>query len=260
MSTLSYVWRKREFLLRRAVASYPKRVECNVCGGRARYFNGDAWHAETICWQCGSDVRHRLLVAAFTSIDRLSFERLVSGKSVLHFASEHYIGLLLKKYARRYLTADLTSKRADLRLDISSMPGVESDTYDLVLASDVLEHVPQDIRAMREIYRVLRARGHAILTVPQKDNLAETNEDASIETPEERERAYGQSDHLRIYGDDFPRRLAAAGFQEITVIDARSFPEELVKRHVLFPPRLSDRPLATNYRKIYFARKLPDGS
>lgn len=260
MSTLSYVWRKREFLLRRAIASYPKRVECNVCGGRARYFNGDAWHAQTICWQCGSDVRHRLLIAALTSIDQLSFDRLVSGRFVLHFASEHFIGLLLKKYAQRYLTADLTSKRADLRLDISSMPGIEPNTFDLILASDVLEHVPQDTQAMSEIYRVLRPGGYAILTVPQKDNLVETIEDSSIVSPEDRERAYGQSDHVRIYGDDFRKRLTAAGFQEVTVIDAGSFPVELVKRHVLFPPQLSDRPLATNYRKIYFARKDPVGS
>jgi SAM-dependent methyltransferase len=190
----------------------------------------------------------------------LSFEQLVRGKVVLHFASEHSIGLLLKQYAQRYLTADLASKRADLRLDISSMPSIESNTFDLVLASDVLEHVPQDIQAMREVYRVLRPRGYAILTVPQKDNLAETIEDSSIVTPEERERAYGQSDHVRIYGADFSKRLAAAGFLEVTVIDAASFPKELVERHVLFPPRLSDRPLATNYRKIYFARKDPVGS
>jgi hypothetical protein len=107
---------------------------------------------------------------------------------------------------------------------------------------------------MREIFRVLSPGGCAILTVPQKDYLKETFEDPSIRSPEERERHFGQSDHLRIYGDDFPDLLATAGFR-VTPIDEHSFPADLAQRHVLFPPRLSLRPLATNFRKVFFACK-----
>jgi SAM-dependent methyltransferase len=107
---------------------------------------------------------------------------------------------------------------------------------------------------MREIRRVLAPGGYAILSVPQKDHLATTFEDPAIVSPHDRERAYGQWDHVRIYGDDFVARLAAAGLRT-TVVDESCFPGEVVRRNVLFPPVLSAHPLATNYRKIFFAQR-----
>ena len=92
------------------------------------------------------------------------------------------------------------------------------------------------------------------MTVPQKDNLAETFEDPAVVTPAERERVFGQQDHLRIYGDNFPALLSSARF-EVTVVSEADFSGELVTRHILFPPVLSTRPLATNHRKVFFARK-----
>jgi SAM-dependent methyltransferase len=134
------------------------------------------------------------------------------------------------------------------------MQGVESGEYDLLIACDVLEHVKDDKLAMREVSRVLRGGGYAILTVPQKDGLEVTYEDPTITDPLERKKHFGQLDHLRFYGQDFPRFLEAAGFQ-VAVVDEKSFPEAIVKKHVLFPPILSTTPLATNYRKVFFAHK-----
>jgi hypothetical protein len=84
--------------------------------------------------------------------------------------------------------------------------------------------------------------------------LAETYENPSANTAAERLLLFGQEDHLRIFGDDFPMFLEKHGF-EVTVVDASSFSQDLVIRHVLFPPILSSHPLATNHRKIYFCKK-----
>ncbi|UXE63026.1 MAG: hypothetical protein KA717_10320 [Woronichinia naegeliana WA131] len=108
------------------------------------------------------------------------------------------------------------------------------------------------LKAIAEIYRVLSAKGYGIITVPQKDHLSKTFEDATI--TKIREDVFGQVDHVRVYGDDFPYFLTAAGFR-LTIINETTFPENLAKKWVLFPPTLSIRPLATNYRKIFFVQK-----
>jgi SAM-dependent methyltransferase len=194
-------------------------------------------------------------VGALAELEDLSYAKLVDGKTVLHFAPEPVLYTVLADRAGKYLTADFLRDNVDLRLDISDMPTVEANSYDVVVACDVLEHVTDDRRALREIHRILTPGGYAILTVPQKDHSAVTYEDNSLVTPEERERAFGQWDHLRIYGDDFVGMLESAGFH-VTVVDETRFPEQAVRRHVLFPPVLSPHPLATNYRKVFFARKV----
>jgi SAM-dependent methyltransferase len=174
---------------------------------------------------------------------------------VLHFAPERLIEQKLRRLAGEYLTADYLNPRRDLQLDLADMTAIEASRFDLLIACDVLEHVADDRRAIREIHRVLRPDGYAILTVPQQDHLAQTFADASITSPADRERHFGQSDHLRIYGDDFPNLLQAAGFT-VSAIDEHSFPADLGRRQILVPPQPSPHPLATNFRKVFFARKL----
>jgi SAM-dependent methyltransferase len=246
--------RGAKFYIRTAPLRYPKLVECNTCGWEGKHLVGDGWHEQAQCPKCRSGVRHRLLVAAFTHLEALSEEKLVRGKRVLHFAPEQYLERRFKPLAARYVTADFLNRRRDLQLDISQMSEITDGEFDLLIACDVLEHVQEDRQAMREIFRVLRPGGFAILTVPQQDHLAVTFEDPAVTSPADRERIFGQSDHLRIYGDDFPAMLAAAGFA-VTAIDDQCFPVAVAKRHVLFPPVLSAHPLATNYRKVFFARK-----
>jgi SAM-dependent methyltransferase len=248
------VLRGAKFYIQAAPLAYPKLVECNVCGWQGKHLVSDGWHERAQCPSCRSGVRHRLLLAALTHIEALSLARLVRGKRVLHFAPERLIERLLRESAGQYVTADYLNPRRDLQLDLSDMAGVADGQFDLLIACDVLEHVADDRRALGEICRVLSPGGFAILTVPQQDYLPQTFEDASIVTPADRERRYGQSDHLRIYGDDFPDLLQAAGF-EVTAIDERSFSADFSSRHVLAPPERSSHPLATNFRKVFFATK-----
>lgn len=234
--------------------SFPHYVECNVCGWQGRRFISDEWHSYTICPNCHLEVRHRLLVAALTHIAGLSWTDIVRHKRILHFAPEDKIKYRLQYYAAKYVTADLLNPQADLNLDISNLRSLGAEQYDLVIACDVLEHVPDDVQAIEEIYRIISPGGFAILTVPQKDNLEKTLEDPTAVTPADRQRLFGLAEHLRIYGHDFPARLESVGFK-VTMVSERNFSDDLVKKHILFPPVLSLRPLATNYRKVFFAQK-----
>lgn len=232
--------------------AFPRRIACNACGWQGRHLRSDGWHRWSICPRCNSAIRHRLLIAAMRHIEQVGFDRLVHRKRILHFAPERVLRRLFEARAASYRTADLAGGRADLELDISDMHSVAAGEYDLLVACDVLEHVADDRRAIREVFRILAPEGAAIFTVPQQDALATTFEDPAISDPADRLRLFGQHDHLRIYGADFIARLADAGFR-VRVVSEQDFDQELVRRHVLFPPELSPHPLATNHRRIYFA-------
>ncbi len=233
-------------------------VHCNVCGWLGRKFETDGWHPGTFCPCCGSQVRHRLLLAALTHLDGLKFDKLVAGKSVLHFAPENSIRKILLNHTSSYLAADYLAEgyqyQLDLQMDLSKMDAVKPAQIDLLLACDVLEHVPNHYAALSEIFRVLKPGGWAILTVPQQDHLETTVDDPKPNTPQERLQRFGQEDHLRIYGRDFSQLLNRAGFQ-VREIDEHSFEKRLAKRSVLYPPELSTHPFATNFRKVFFAQK-----
>jgi ubiquinone/menaquinone biosynthesis C-methylase UbiE len=134
------------------------------------------------------------------------------------------------------------------------MKKIADKSVDCVIACDVLEHVYNVKNGLSEIYRVLDNGCWCILTIPQKDHLDKTIEDATITDPKERERLFGQDDHFRIFGTDFKDMLEEAGFK-VSVIDETFFDKETVEKYVLFPPVLSSNPLATNYRRVYFGQK-----
>lgn len=249
------ILRKIKNRINRYFVKFPRRVQCNLCNWQGRRFLSDAWHPYTICPGCGSQVRHRLMVAAMSTFESLSFGTLVKGKNVLHFAPEPLLSPLLIAESNRYTTADYIRDDVDLQLDMCDLGVLEDNSFDLIIACDVLEHVPNDSVALQELYRILKSGGCAILTVPQKDGLIKTFEDTSIATEAGRLKAFGQEDHLRIYGDDFPEVLKLHKFA-VTTIDQSSFNDEVVRINVLFPPVLSPHPLATNYRKVFFAQKL----
>jgi|694.fasta_scaffold01791_3 SAM-dependent methyltransferase len=233
----------------------PDRVECNVCRWSGRSLLDDSWHRNVCCPRCGSSVRHRMLAAAFESPGRWNKETLFRGKRVLHFAPEAFIGSLVAPLAAAYVTADFLHEGVDLTVDMTRMPSVGTGTFDVVIACDVLEHVSNFHQALAELHRVLSTDGVAILTVPQKTGLAKTYEDSSLTSAHERMQAFGQHDHLRIFGDDFPAELAAAGF-EVDVMRGLDFPPSLVSRHCLTPAAPSAHPLATNERRLFFCRRL----
>ncbi len=137
---------------------------------------------------------------------------------MLHLAPEQcFYGLFRKMKNLDYLTADLDSPIADVKMDIHNIQ-YPDDSFDVVFCNHVLEHVMDDHQCMSELRRVLRPGGLAIMQVPLDNNLQKTDEDPSITDPEERKRRFGQYDHVRMYGQDYPDRLEKAGFK-VEVVD-----------------------------------------
>ncbi len=132
--------------------------------------------------------------------------------AILHLAPEF---CLQKKLSRlqnvHYVTADLDPTQASVSMDVQFTP-FRNASFDCVLCCHVLEHVPDDQKAMREILRILKPGGWAILQVPIDNNRDETFEDGNITSHEERERVFDGRDHVRRYGQDYGQRLTSAGF------------------------------------------------
>lgn len=136
------------------------------------------------------------------------------GSRILHFAPEQHLQRSIRAAGpREYVLADLfPSKPAVVRMDLEEIPFLASH-FDFVLANHVLEHVADDAQALREIFRVLKPGGRAILQTPYADGLARTFEDPAIDSEETRLLAYGQEDHCRLYGRDFSMRVEASGLR-----------------------------------------------
>jgi SAM-dependent methyltransferase len=232
--------------------SFPRRHECNLCGWTGRRFLTHL-HRHVLCPRCGSQVRHRLIAAALVHAPHLTQGAVVDGSRILHFSAEDCLESTLRPRARLYVKADLPADRVNIRGDMTHMP-FRDGAFDALISCDVLEHIVDDRAAVAEIHRVLRPNGVAILTVPTFDDRDTTCEDPSVDTPDRRAVAYGQSDHVRNYGaGDFAARLASAGFT-VSVVDAGCFSPKLVRRHVLFPPTLRQSPHGWNNRRVFFAR------
>ncbi len=145
---------------------------------------------------------------------------------MLHIAPELQLSRLFRAQpSLDYLSADLKSPRAMVKMDITDIP-YPDHTFDVIYCSHVLEHVPDDRKAMRELHRVLKPGGWAILQVPITAKA--TVEDPAVTDPQERLRLYGQIDHVRRYGPDYKDRLVEAGFGVIL----EQFVQELNERQV----------------------------
>ena len=132
---------------------------------------------------------------------------------VLHFAPEAAFYERLKKLKNiSYKTIDLNSPLADIKADICNLP-IKNDSYDFILCNHVLEHVLDDKKAMKELYRILKKGGTGIFQVPLNMSNKKTYEDFTITDPRERNKAFGQYDHVRVYGMDFFERLENVGFK-----------------------------------------------
>jgi SAM-dependent methyltransferase len=185
-------------------------VECPVCGGRFRKFLPYGYNKirdNVLCPQCFSLERHRLLYLYLKNRTGFFTDHL----KVLHIAPEQCFYRRFRRLQNlTYITADLESPLADILLNVQDMPFRDRE-FDVIICNHVLEHVPDDRKAMDEIYRVLNPGGFAILQVPTNYSMETTYEDASITDPEEREKHFRQKDHYRLYGRDYTTRLAEAG-------------------------------------------------
>ncbi len=191
-------------------------VYCVVCCRWSAQFAafGDDAIRPAQCIHCGSLERSRLL---WLYLQRHTDILKEHSYTLLHMAPEICLEPRLRAiFAERYTTADLNSERVSIRMDITEIPCAD-ESFDVILCNHVLEHVPDDRAAMRELHRVLKTGGWAVINAPI--TVARTDEDPTIVTPEERLRRFGQSDHVRRYGPDYADRLADAGFM-VEVLDA----------------------------------------
>jgi len=120
--------------------------------------------------------------------------------------------VLRDKSSLDYLTADIRSEGVMVRMDITNIQYPDC-RFDCIICNHVLEHIIDDRKAMLELYRVLKPGGWAILQVPLSMSLKQTYEDSEILTEKDREEAFGKSDHVRIYANDYKDRLEQAGFK-----------------------------------------------
>lgn len=192
---------------------YGNKVQCPVCENKFRKFlpYGSKAGENRLCPMCLSLERHRLLWIYLTQHS----DFFTINYDILHIAPEQpFIKRFKKAKNLNYTTADLLSPIADLHFDIMNIP-LKDNSYDWVICNHVLEHVEDDNRAMKEILRILRPGGKAILQVPINYSFEKTFEDKTIIDPKEREKIYGQYDHVRWHGLDYPQRLIFAGFKVI---------------------------------------------
>jgi len=188
-----------------------KNYECPICGNRFRKMlpYGNKGADNRLCPRCLSLERHRLLwiyLRDYTDMFNKTY-------TVLHIAPEQSLRRRFKKMEKlSYTTADMVSPIAELHFDVMHIP-LPDNSYDVVFCNHVLEHVENDIDAMKEIYRILKPKGWAIMQVPINQSLETTFEDKNITTPAEREKVFGQYDHVRWHGKDYPDRLKSAGFR-----------------------------------------------
>ena len=152
---------------------------------------------------------------------------------VLHIAPEQsFIDRFRKLKNLDYTTSDLESPLADVKADICDLP-FENNTYDIIFCNHVLEHIPDDAKAMSELFRVMKPGGYGILQVPISYQREVTYEDPTITSREDRQREFGQYDHVRVYGMDYYTRLENAGFIVEKIDYTREIPADDVEKYCL---------------------------
>ena len=203
---------------------------CPVCEIKSRKFLSFDRRMDARCPHCGALERHRLV---WLYLSRKT--NLFSGapRTLLHVAPEPCLAPRLKKrLGKNYLSADLNRRRAMVRMDVTAIP-LPDESLDAIYCSHVLEHVPDDRKALREFQRILKHGAWAVLLVPI--SASRTMEDPGIVTPRERKKAFGQEDHVRRYGPDFIDRLQEAGFSVLVGRTADLFSAEEIVTMGLTP-------------------------
>lgn len=195
--------------IKMAMLSHARAGEgtCSSCGHVGRFHGfGTPLRTGARCPACGSLERHRLFsLAVQRGVLRFA------GRDVLHFAPEGAVrSSIVAAGPRSYTTSSYPDTSADLCLDIHAT-GLPAASYDVVIASHVLEHV-DDVRAMREIARILRPGGQFIAMVPLIEGWGQSYEDPAVVTEADRDLHFGQYDHVRYYGADFRERMRDARF------------------------------------------------
>ena len=177
--------------------------------------------------------RHRLLWLYLTNETNF----FTSKKKVLHMAPEQCFLTRFRKLNHDYVTADIDSPIADVTADIINLP-FNDNSFDVIFCNHVLEHVQDDTKAMKELFRVMKKGGMGIFQVPQDLNRDITFEDNSITDPKERAKIFGQYDHVRVYGRDYFDKLRSIGFKVEEVNYSQKISSELLSRYRLMEGEL----------------------
>ncbi len=207
---LSVRWAAKRFLYR-GDARY-----CNICNSSVSHFLDAGYRIprpDGACPVCHSWERHRLSWY-FLEHQTTLFSMAKSGQNrpiFLHIAPGPHLRQRLSAVKHlRYLTADLQNQDVDVNFDLTQTP-LPQASIDAMYCSHVLEHIPDDIAVMKEMFRVLKPGGWCVIMVPLHEG--DTVEDPTLTDPEERIRRFGQEDHVRIYGRDIVRRLQSCDFE-----------------------------------------------
>lgn len=200
---------------------------CPVCGYKSRKFkpDGTPTRKECQCFNCGARERHRFLWYYITT----KTDILETNNKVLYFAPTGNIPNNLKQQGNSVLTTDLKADNIHFLSDITQLP-VGSNEFDVIICQHVLEHVPNDHAAMRELHRVLKPDGDGLIMVPVDESRKSTFEDSSITTPEQKYQKFGHRDHVRVYSPDFKDRLSDVGFN-VGVYSSKNTDSSIVKKH-----------------------------
>lgn len=181
-------------------------VYCPICEN-----NFSSWlHQEDTgtCPRCESQTRHRLLWLFLKQRSQILDRK----TKLLHFAPEECLQNKFRSLPNlEYVTADLSAPGVDVKTDITNLVFADN-SFDAIACCHVLEHIPNDRDAMQQLLRVLRPQGIAYIQIPYRKDQP-TDEDLTITDPVEREKRFGQFDHVRVYGFDFKERLQSVGFQ-----------------------------------------------
>ena len=205
------------------------QVECPCCNGRFRRFLDFNGRPNAQCPRCWSLERHRLLALY---LDQRGYLEGPGPIRALHFAPELALASRFAKPWIAYTSADVAHGRAHEVMDLMALP-LPDGSFDFVLCSHVLEHVPDDRRGIAELNRVLRPGGRALVLVPVRAGQARTLEDPSVTDAAERRRLFGQDDHLRVYGADVADLLREGGFEVEEFDPLRRFDGATLERHRL---------------------------
>lgn len=217
MSKLYYLLpkklRKPADILKKKILNFGISHFCPICNSFIRGFkpfggNKIKPRANVICPVCGSFERHRffwLLLKKKTNL----FDG--HPKKMLHIAPEKALIDHFKQIVGiDYLSGDLLSPLAMVKLDLTQID-FPDNSFDVIFCSHVLEHIPNDSKAISELSRVLTPEGWMLLAVPIKEGLKKTEEDLNISDPKERLKRFGNIDHVRIYGEDFEDKMLQLG-------------------------------------------------
>lgn len=154
-------------------------------------------------------------------------------RKVLHFAPEQAFYKRFRTMKNlEYVTTDLNSPLADVKADICHLPFKDNE-FDLIFCNHVLEHIPDDTKAMQELYRIMKVGGMGIFQIPQDLSREKTFEDNSITDRKKRAEIFGQYDHVRIYGRDYFEKLRGIGFKVAEVDYTSQLSEDEIERFCL---------------------------